>query len=234
MVWRAPAEEGAATFGLRQATAKAKKRGLRASQRILSCAASGCWAHLAGSKPRSKRGVTAAGTLGKGTMALLRQAGRAALRANNARSMSLPAFGSGSVQYPMDEEFPGVPVPRTVKLPVPSPEVTTLSNGVKVASVDTNDMATTVGVVVGMGTRHQSRAMGGACHVPSAQARRVRRDRESQQCPHVHACPCGWGPCVCKVVRSVCDGRRDTHTAGGVIDTPGDLVGEGVVFAPFS
>mmetsp|Transcript_37040 Transcript_37040/g.59981 ORF Transcript_37040/g.59981 Transcript_37040/m.59981 type:complete len:504 (+) Transcript_37040:31-1542(+) len=72
------------------------------------------------------------------------------------------------VEIPLTEWLPGVPTPDTSSydsLPLPQTKVTTLPNGVRVASQDTYGHLTTLSVYVDAGSRYETSANNGVSHL---------------------------------------------------------------------
>lgn len=76
------------------------------------------------------------------------------------------AHGSFDPVVPMSTALPGIPVPKDLPPPLQgTPAITTLANGVRVASQDNGGAVAAVGVYVGVGSRHENPYTAGAAHM---------------------------------------------------------------------
>lgn len=87
---------------------------------------------------------------------------------------------SSAQAYPLDEEFPGVPLSQNTSHPaVESVQLTTLKNGVKVVSRDLHGLSSSLLLHVGVGTRDEDETTSGVCHVLSRMAFQSTKNRSS-------------------------------------------------------
>jgi processing peptidase subunit alpha len=100
---------------------------------------------------------------------LLRRTVQKAATATRAASASasVPARQASSLSVlRVDEEWPGIPALKPAHdLPVPETEMTTLSNGLRIASQETYGQSSCIGVLVDSGSRFENDANNGASHL---------------------------------------------------------------------
>jgi mitochondrial-processing peptidase subunit alpha len=76
------------------------------------------------------------------------------------------AHGAFDADSPMSSPFPGIPTPSDAPVPVPGAvTVTSLSNGIRIASKDDGGAVAALGVFVGAGSRHETPYTAGATHL---------------------------------------------------------------------
>jgi mitochondrial-processing peptidase subunit alpha len=76
------------------------------------------------------------------------------------------AHGAFDAETPMATPLPGIPIPSEAPVPTPGDvSLTTLSNGVRVASQDNGGSVSAMGVFVGAGSRHETPHTAGATHL---------------------------------------------------------------------